>query len=176
MSVTLVTFSVDDTSPCVSYSPFGDTFSTPNLIAGWNPYFDPSGYAKSQGEVGNGTSLHITSLDGASLGLQWSGALFSPRRTHPYLTRIFYSSIRRHGHYANGQRDASNLFDNPRRSASLRHKRIRRGERPGGYPWPQGHAAHHPPHSPNSRVPKPAHLVHAGIRPGHSIFLSASSC
>ncbi|KAF8187486.1 hypothetical protein BJ912DRAFT_423944 [Pholiota molesta] len=73
MSVTLVTFTVDDTSPCVSYSPFGDTFSTPNLIAGWNPYFDPSGYAKSQGEVGNGTSLHITSLDGASLGLQWSG-------------------------------------------------------------------------------------------------------
>ena len=71
---TLVTFSVDDTSPAVIYSPFRDTFSTPNLIGGWNPYFVNSGFATSQGAVGVGTSLHITSLDGAALQIQWQGA------------------------------------------------------------------------------------------------------
>ncbi|KJA27599.1 hypothetical protein HYPSUDRAFT_51655 [Hypholoma sublateritium FD-334 SS-4] len=70
---TLVTFSVDDTSPAVTYSPFRDTFSTPNLIGGWNPYFSNSGFATSQGAVGVGTSLHITSLDGAALQIQWQG-------------------------------------------------------------------------------------------------------
>ncbi|KAF8971212.1 hypothetical protein BDZ97DRAFT_1914217 [Flammula alnicola] len=70
---TLVTFSVDDTSPTISYSPLRDTFSTPNLSAGWNPYFNLSGFAVLQGETGNGTSQHITSLDGASLALQWHG-------------------------------------------------------------------------------------------------------
>ena len=66
-------FLVDDTSPTISYSPFRDTLSVPNLSAGWNPYYDQSGFASSIGELGNGTSLHITSLDGASLGFQWHG-------------------------------------------------------------------------------------------------------
>ncbi|KAF4620281.1 hypothetical protein D9613_000204 [Agrocybe pediades] len=66
-------FVVDDTSPLISYSPFRDTLSVPNLGAGWNPYYNESGFASSLGEVGNGTSLHITSLDGASLGFQWRG-------------------------------------------------------------------------------------------------------
>jgi len=66
---------VDDISPCISYSPFRDTFSSPNLSAGWNPYYDQSGFAAHSGETGNGTSLHITSLDGASLALQWRGTL-----------------------------------------------------------------------------------------------------
>ena len=66
-------FTVDDTSPTISYSPFPDTFSTPNLNAGWNPYYTSSGFAPALGVVGNGTSLHITSLNGASLALQWHG-------------------------------------------------------------------------------------------------------
>ncbi|KAH9484874.1 hypothetical protein JR316_0001776 [Psilocybe cubensis] len=69
----VVQFIVDDTSPTIHYSPFADTFTTPNLGAGWNPYFNISGFAASIGEVGNGTSLHITSLDGASLAFQWRG-------------------------------------------------------------------------------------------------------
>ncbi|PPQ89465.1 hypothetical protein CVT25_011991 [Psilocybe cyanescens] len=69
----IVQFFVDDTSPTIHYSPFPDTLSTPNLGAGWNPYFNLSGFAASIGEVGNGTSLHITSLDGASLAFQWRG-------------------------------------------------------------------------------------------------------
>lgn len=68
-----VQVTIDDTSPCISYSPFRDTYTTPNLSAGWNPYYDKSGFATSSGEIGNGTSLHITSLDGASLALQWHG-------------------------------------------------------------------------------------------------------
>ncbi|TFK44161.1 hypothetical protein BDQ12DRAFT_708173 [Crucibulum laeve] len=68
-----IQFFVDDTSPSISYFPFRDTFSTPNLSAGWNPYFDDSGFASVLGEEGNGTSLHITSLDGASISVQWHG-------------------------------------------------------------------------------------------------------
>ncbi|KAF9479037.1 hypothetical protein BDN70DRAFT_906426 [Pholiota conissans] len=73
MSETLVTFSIDDTSPEIAYLPLGDTLSTPDLFAGWNPYYTLSGFASAQGAVGNGTSQHITSLDGASLVIEWSG-------------------------------------------------------------------------------------------------------
>lgn len=69
----IVQFSVDDTSPQISYFPFADTLSTPNLSAGWNPYFSLSGFAAALGESGNGTSHHITSLDGASLSIRWRG-------------------------------------------------------------------------------------------------------
>lgn len=65
---------VDDTSPCITYYPFGDTFGAPNTSAGWNPYYTGSGYAAFQGQIGEGTSLHRTSLDGASFSLQWNGA------------------------------------------------------------------------------------------------------
>ncbi|KAI0066195.1 hypothetical protein BV25DRAFT_1515950 [Artomyces pyxidatus] len=64
---------VDDTSPSLSYFPFADTLGAPNPLAGWNPYYTGSGYANPPGEQGNGTSLHITSLDQASFALQWFG-------------------------------------------------------------------------------------------------------
>ena len=65
---------VDDTSPTLVYSPFADPFGTPNLTAGWNPFFSETGYTPDpvSGE-GNGTSLHVTSADGASLSLRWNG-------------------------------------------------------------------------------------------------------
>ena len=69
-----IQFYVDDTSPTISYSPFGDTFSLPNLTAGWNPYFDGSNFPSTPGQTGNGTSYHVTSRDGASLSVQWKGA------------------------------------------------------------------------------------------------------
>jgi hypothetical protein len=65
--------SVNDSSPSISYFPFADTFSTPDIQAGWNPYFTDSGFAAAQGETGNGTSLHITAHDGAVMSLQWNG-------------------------------------------------------------------------------------------------------
>ncbi len=66
-------FEVDDTSPAISYYPFRDTFSTPNLTAGWNPYYNGSGFLRSLGETGEGTSFHVSSLNGASLSIQWHG-------------------------------------------------------------------------------------------------------
>ncbi|KAF9022039.1 hypothetical protein BDZ89DRAFT_1163416 [Hymenopellis radicata] len=68
-----VQFEVDDTSPMITYFPFGDTFSTANLSAGWNPYFDGSGFLSAPGETGSGTSQHISARDGASLVIQWHG-------------------------------------------------------------------------------------------------------
>jgi hypothetical protein len=64
---------IDDTSPSIIYYPFADTFGTPDLLSGWNPYYTSSGYAAFQGQIGNGTSLHRTSLDGASLSIRWNG-------------------------------------------------------------------------------------------------------
>ncbi len=68
-----VQFEVDDTSPMITYFPFGDTLSTANLSAGWNPYFDGSGFLSAPGETGSGTSQHISARDGASLVIQWHG-------------------------------------------------------------------------------------------------------
>ena len=68
-----VQFTVDDTSPTILYSPFADTLSTPDLSLGWNPYYTLSGFASVLGEIGNGTSLHITSNNGSSLFIQWHG-------------------------------------------------------------------------------------------------------
>ncbi|KIM75935.1 hypothetical protein PILCRDRAFT_826769 [Piloderma croceum F 1598] len=64
---------IDDTSPSIAYYPFADTFGPPDLLAGWNPYYTNSGYAAYQGQIGEGASLHRTSLDGASFSIQWSG-------------------------------------------------------------------------------------------------------
>ena len=68
-----VQFEVDDTSSMISYLPRGDTLSTVNLTAGWNPYFEGTGFLTALGETGRGTSMHITSLDGASLSIRWHG-------------------------------------------------------------------------------------------------------
>ena len=65
---------VDDTSPTITYYPFGDTFGAPDASAGWNPYYTEIGYAHFQGQTGEGSSLHRTSLDGASFSIQWNGA------------------------------------------------------------------------------------------------------
>ena len=65
---------VDDTSPSISYIPFANTSSTPNLRAGWNPYFVNTGFANTPGVTGAGTSFHITSLHGAELSFPWHGA------------------------------------------------------------------------------------------------------
>ncbi|KAJ7647011.1 hypothetical protein FB45DRAFT_186291 [Roridomyces roridus] len=69
-----VQFTVDDTSPAIFYAPFGDSFSTPALSAGWNPYWSQPGFSSANlGATGIGQSLHITSRDGASLQIIWKG-------------------------------------------------------------------------------------------------------
>ncbi|THU94145.1 hypothetical protein K435DRAFT_756748, partial [Dendrothele bispora CBS 962.96] len=69
----LVQFDVDDLSPTVLYSPIRDTLSTPNYSAGWNPLFNKTSLAGAPLDTGNSTSTHVTSLDGASLQIQWKG-------------------------------------------------------------------------------------------------------
>ncbi|OJT15425.1 hypothetical protein TRAPUB_8013 [Trametes pubescens] len=74
---------IDDTSPIVLYQPFRDIFTAiPDLAAGWNQYYNISGFAQSPSgvgtsigasTVGNGTSLHLTASDGAELRIDWNG-------------------------------------------------------------------------------------------------------
>ncbi|KAJ6500189.1 hypothetical protein C8R47DRAFT_1317469 [Mycena vitilis] len=74
MASSVVQFPVDDSSPTVLYAPFGDTFSSPSLADGWNPHWDDPGFSSAiPGATGSGTSLHITSLNNASLQINWKG-------------------------------------------------------------------------------------------------------
>ncbi|KAG6845074.1 hypothetical protein H0H87_000978 [Tephrocybe sp. NHM501043] len=68
-----ITFSVDDTSPSLSYKPFRDTFTTANLTAGWNPYFNVSGLVTSLGATGIGDTFHVTSRHEATVSVTWKG-------------------------------------------------------------------------------------------------------
>ncbi|KAK7005805.1 hypothetical protein R3P38DRAFT_3404531 [Favolaschia claudopus] len=61
-----IVFSVDDTSPAPVLSP-------PNLSAGFAEHWTNPGFATASGETGSGTSLHITSLNDASLQVRWTG-------------------------------------------------------------------------------------------------------
>ncbi|KAL1745707.1 hypothetical protein HDZ31DRAFT_35835 [Schizophyllum fasciatum] len=69
----VVYFNVDDTSPQISYFPYADTLALPDLSAGWNPYYDDSGFSDGLGEVGAGDSAHITAHDGATISVHWRG-------------------------------------------------------------------------------------------------------
>ncbi|KAH9942359.1 uncharacterized protein BXZ73DRAFT_87965 [Epithele typhae] len=77
----LFPLTIDDTSPLVVYQPFADTFTIPNVATGWNPFYTLTGFATvatgADSEVasalGNGTSLHLTACDGASLQVSWNG-------------------------------------------------------------------------------------------------------
>ena len=72
------TITIDDTSPSILYSPFGDTFAAPDLSLGWSPFYADIGgiggiINGSSNQLGGGTTLHATEADGASLSLKWNG-------------------------------------------------------------------------------------------------------
>jgi len=76
MAGTLVVFDVDDTSPTVNYYPaVHNSIVLPggSPPVGWTPYYTESGYACSLGQEGRGISQHRTSLQGATLTLQFTG-------------------------------------------------------------------------------------------------------
>ncbi|CCL98691.1 uncharacterized protein FIBRA_00694 [Fibroporia radiculosa] len=82
MAVPVFPIIIDDTSPTVAYAPFADTYGTPNLTAGWNPYYTDLGFSSNTGSlstgtgvsnVGAGTSLHLTAHDGAEFAIKWNG-------------------------------------------------------------------------------------------------------
>ncbi|EMD37645.1 hypothetical protein CERSUDRAFT_73497 [Gelatoporia subvermispora B] len=96
---------IDDTSPAISYSPFGDTFTQPNLTAGWNPFYTDSGFATipagssssastSITQIGNGTSLHITAHDGAQIGVTWNGRISADQMARPIFDGHHLSPLR----------------------------------------------------------------------------------
>ena len=73
MAESLYQFDVDDDSPEIAYFPFVNLEPSPNITAGWQLLYTLSGAATSPGQVGVGTSYHYTSLDGASLMINWNG-------------------------------------------------------------------------------------------------------
>ena len=80
---------VNDTSPVISYIPLIAISAIPDPFLGWNPHYSISGFATAPGVVGLGTSSHITSLNGASLSLQWNGMSVTYLPTPPYVKFSF---------------------------------------------------------------------------------------
>ncbi|TDL24223.1 hypothetical protein BD410DRAFT_838270 [Rickenella mellea] len=79
-SISEFTFTIDDTSPQVVYSPPSFTDTTPGtaqpdhgIDAGWTPFFNGTGYDAYPGQPGVGESLHVTARDGASFSLTFTG-------------------------------------------------------------------------------------------------------
>ncbi|KAG6375540.1 hypothetical protein JVT61DRAFT_3100 [Boletus reticuloceps] len=73
MAQSLYQFDIDDDSPEIAYFPFANREPSTNVSAGWQLSYSGSGAATSPGQVGVGTSYHYTSLDGASLMINWTG-------------------------------------------------------------------------------------------------------
>ncbi|KAJ7109806.1 hypothetical protein C8R44DRAFT_883851 [Mycena epipterygia] len=72
MSLSLWNFTFDDTSPFLTYTPYANgSYSGP--ANGWVPWYSGSGFISKNGDGGSGDSFHLTSLDGASVNLQFHG-------------------------------------------------------------------------------------------------------
>ncbi|KAJ6523595.1 hypothetical protein B0H19DRAFT_1386392 [Mycena capillaripes] len=72
MSMSSWNFTIEDTSPFLSYTPYADG-SNSGLTKGWEPWYTTSGFISQNGEGGTGDSYHLTSLDGASVNLNFYG-------------------------------------------------------------------------------------------------------
>ncbi|PCH36085.1 hypothetical protein WOLCODRAFT_140217 [Wolfiporia cocos MD-104 SS10] len=102
MAVPVFSITVDDNSPTIAYAPFADTFGPPNVTAGWNPYYSVSGFAEvygssssgsGVGNIGNGTSLHLTACNNAEFALKWNGTAVTIHGTQvaPSSSSLTYS-------------------------------------------------------------------------------------
>ncbi|KAJ6601426.1 hypothetical protein DFH09DRAFT_1127808 [Mycena vulgaris] len=65
-------FTIDDSSPFFTYAPYADG-SNSGLTRGWEPWYAASGFISKNGQGGEGDSYHLTSLDGASVKLDFYG-------------------------------------------------------------------------------------------------------
>ncbi|KAJ6520245.1 hypothetical protein C8R45DRAFT_954435 [Mycena sanguinolenta] len=72
MSLSLWNFTIDDTSPFFTYTPYADG-SNSGLDKGWEPWYTVSGFISTNGDSGKGDSYHLTSLAGASVSLDFYG-------------------------------------------------------------------------------------------------------
>ncbi|OAX41128.1 hypothetical protein K503DRAFT_798227 [Rhizopogon vinicolor AM-OR11-026] len=73
MANSISQFYVEDDSPEIVYFPFVDVDLSPNASVGWEQYYSGSGAASSPGQLGVGSSMHLTYLDQASLMIKWNG-------------------------------------------------------------------------------------------------------
>lgn len=98
MADTVFPVTLDDTSPTITYAPFADALSLPNLTAGWNSYYTVSGFSTDPGSsssssvvsnIGNGTSLHLTACDGAQFAIKWNGESVVCHHTFVYHRLLF---------------------------------------------------------------------------------------
>ncbi|KAJ7116794.1 hypothetical protein C8R43DRAFT_1038081 [Mycena crocata] len=70
--MSLWNFTIEDTSPFLTYTPYADG-SNSGLTKGWEPWYTESGFISQNGQGGAGDSYHLTSLDGASVNLEFYG-------------------------------------------------------------------------------------------------------
>ncbi|KAJ7621354.1 hypothetical protein FB45DRAFT_1006664 [Roridomyces roridus] len=68
--MSLWNFTVNDTSPILSYHPYADGSSAQN---GWQLFYTSSGFNTQTGESGQGDSFHVTSLSGGQVTLGFHG-------------------------------------------------------------------------------------------------------
>ncbi|KAF8665452.1 hypothetical protein AX16_000470 [Volvariella volvacea WC 439] len=71
--MSLWSFTVDDTSPVLSYAPARDV---PSVTTGWRTWYSRSGFDTSANE---GDSFHATGMNGARVNLQFYGTAISLR-------------------------------------------------------------------------------------------------
>lgn len=65
---------LDNASPTITYSPFFPNVITQDATDGWTPYYTDSGFPSVPGQVGDGTSLQISSKNGSFFSITWFGA------------------------------------------------------------------------------------------------------
>ncbi|OCH88757.1 hypothetical protein OBBRIDRAFT_65288 [Obba rivulosa] len=66
-------YTIDDSSSVFTFLPHGDGGADDFIQFGWQPWYSGSGFNTAGGEESSGQSQHITSLFGASVGLNFSG-------------------------------------------------------------------------------------------------------
>lgn len=97
MAQSLHQFEIDDDSPEIAYFPFANLEPSPNVTAGWELLYTASGAATGPGQVGVGTSYHYTTLNGASLMINWTGICIllvrSDQFSRPTQARVLTSLV-----------------------------------------------------------------------------------
>ena len=71
--VTTYNLTIDDTSSQIVYLPPTLVSATPDLLGGWNEYYNGTGFSSHLGETGLNASWHVTSRDGAALSIAFTG-------------------------------------------------------------------------------------------------------
>ena len=89
-NISSFSFAVDDTAPQIAYSPATSTtigLTQADLQDGWDLLFQDTGFSSFPGQLGQGASLHLTSKDGASFTLNFSGMIYTVQSLNYFLCR-----------------------------------------------------------------------------------------